>query len=43
MGVADQFIEKAIFKATPMKDHIQQFILPVNSVFVNLLIENLWV
>ena len=42
-GVAHQFNETAIFIATPMKKCIKQFIVPVNTVFVNLLTEKLWV
>ena len=41
IGVVHQFIETVIFIATPMKTHIQQFILPVNSFFVDLLTEKL--
>ena len=35
-GVVHQFTETAIFIAKPAKKHIQQFILPVGSFFVNL-------
>ena len=36
-----QFTETATFITTPMSKYIKQFILPVGSLFVNLLTEKL--
>ena len=41
-GIVRQLTKTTIFIATPMKKHIQQFIL-LKGVFVNLLTEKLWV